>query len=337
MYAPSNRQPVYASPQAIRVQQAEQQSRLMAPGQIPPIRSTTVPPLERRRPAVSASGTAAGPQADALPQAVSYRGPQRPRAIPVSMVSQSTHGSQTSNSSSRSRGIVPISAWVHEINAPQPRHFRSSLLQNETFPPSSHAYSEPPGKRDTEKVHPDVATCRGGTSISTLRRDSATPTHSELFFDNGLPLSTPGPGHTFRAGTSWSAQYDGQPDAISDMYNNQKTSRNTNQTRHPNTATGAYQRNNTPVQAQPGCPPMTRSYSTLRRLSLRLLADPPLAASMFDGITGNADAMLDSITGVSPWDLKIDEISVGDLLEPEEEAEEEEEDFRWIRAAISKS
>jgi hypothetical protein len=61
---------------------------------------------------------------------------------------------------------------------------------------------------------------------------------------------------------------------------------------------------------------------------------------MFNGITGEAGAMLDSITGVSPWDLETGGISVGGLLEPEEEQKEkaeEEEDFRWIRTAISES
>jgi hypothetical protein len=338
MYAPSDRQPTYASPQAIRVQKAKQQSRPVAPGQIPPIRSITAPPLERREPPVSASGTAAESRVDTPQQVASYRELQQPHAIPISINPQSTHGFQTSRNASRSRGIVSIPAWVNEITAPQPRHFRSSLLQNEAFPQPSNAYSEPPGKRDTENVYPNVATCRRGTWISTLRRDSATPTHSELFFENEAPVSTPDLGLA-RPDAYRSAQHNRQPDAICDMYNNQETERNANETRHPNTATGTYQRNNTPVQAQPGCPPTTRSYSTLRRLSLRLPADPQLTSSMFDGITGDADAMLDSITGVSPWDLETSGISVGELSEPEEvqKAEEEEEDFGWIRATVSES
>ena len=53
--------------------------------------------------------------------------------------------------------------------------------------------------------------------------------------------------------------------------------------------------------------------------------------------------MLDSITGVSPWDLETGEMSVGNLSEPEDEQkedvveQEEEQDFGWIAVAISES
>ena len=69
---------------------------------------------------------------------------------------------------------------------------------------------------------------------------------------------------------------------------------------------------------------------------------------MFDGITGDAVAMLDSVTGSSPWDsevfvsaeeyLEANDTGDGEGEEKEENVEEEEEeDLGWIRRVIRKS
>jgi hypothetical protein len=68
---------------------------------------------------------------------------------------------------------------------------------------------------------------------------------------------------------------------------------------------------------------------------------------MFDGITWDADAMLDSVTGSSPWDLerfesveeylKADDEVAGKEREKKVVGKGEEEDFGWIRSVIRRS
>jgi hypothetical protein len=271
MFAPSNKQPTYASPQAIRVHQAQ---RHQQPGQVPPIRSMTAPPDQRSTgsvpPLPEHSPAFVGLRADTPQQDALRQETQTPNATP----SLRGYNPQTIRSSSQTRHMALIPAWVNEINAPQPQRFRSSLLQNETYPSETGSISR--------------------TSSTTSLHQHRTPPRSDAYYELS---ATAAHAHVFN------------PRSVNTLW---------------------------VVNPE-------HEY----RLTLRLPADPPLSEDMFDGITWDADAMLDSVTGSSPWDLerfesveeylKADDEVAGKEREKKVVGKGEEEDFGWIRSVIRRS
>jgi hypothetical protein len=238
--------------------------------------------------------------------------------------------------------MVPIPAWVHEIDAPRPRHFASALLQHgECAAVVTGAHGEKvlsvgAGYSDTGEM----------VQQAKLRRDSATPTHEELFFGEEASSPKEGMGMVYESRSdayrNIQTQKPSMGSAVLDaQIQIRKEERKANAVKPRMDAYNAiepYQRNTNTALTHPSYHSTT---TTLRRLSFRLPASPPLSEDMFDCITGEVDVenALGWVTANMLSEVDISEAGVSGYLERdhgvvEEKEKEEEDDFRWIRHAI---
>jgi hypothetical protein len=327
MYAP---QP---SAQAVRLHQAKHQQSLVR-GQVQPIRSMTVPSAQRLTGAVAPAEQPWGLRADTPHQddGIPRREPQRPYAAARNY--QNAHSRQSSVSSSGPRQLEPIPAWVDEMNVPKPQRIRSTFVRNEAF--DSHV--------DEQKVPPDVGT---PVEKTTLRRDSATLTHAELYYgEEGSGSRKAAPVYETRSDAyrniDTKVPVSGSGDAFWDAQARIRRQEEDDMRRRTDSYTPAetYQRDINTVSSRPQ--PTTTS---LRRLSLRLPADLPLSEDMFDGITGDVDVgeVFGSVTANILSEMDVSDASVSGYLVnsvvegKEKKVRGKEDDFRWIRPAIQRS
>jgi hypothetical protein len=242
-----------------------------------------------------------------------------------------------SRSPSRSRGRVPIPEWVYEIDAQRPGHFASAIGERARVTVDS-------------AVPVDIGTSTGKREAGEKRRDSATPTHAELFFSEEGSLAQPGMGMGYESRSDAYRNINIRESTMGSAFSSlspqiRKEERNTNAGK-PRvdcyTPTELYHRDTNTAAPQPR---EEKKTTTLRRLSLRLTASPPLSEDMFDAITGELDVedVFGEVTANMLEERDIEEVSVdgylerdgGVVVEMEKGKEEEgEDDFGWIRSAI---
>jgi hypothetical protein len=336
MYAPLHIQHPHASPQAVRIHQAKQMGStpgrsVSAPSSSPTPNTSTSGTIAQQSPVYRADT----PQQD-VPRWESQRGYTAIRNY--------------SRSPSRSRGRVPIPEWVYEIDASRQRHRADALLQGG----ECASVTDTMGERADKSVLADVGTSfHGKRQAESLRRDSATPTHAELFFSEDGSLARPGQVYESRSDAYRNIQT--QKPATGSAFSSlspqiQKDNRKANDAKlrmdSYTTPAEPYQRDATTALTHPR---EEKKTTTLRRLSLRLPATPPLSEDMFDRITGDIDIGVENVFGevtvmanmLSERDDSEAEVNEclerdGGVVEGKEHGkeEEEEDDFRWIRPAI---
>jgi hypothetical protein len=240
--------------------QAKQQQQQMVPGHVPTTRSMTVPSARLN---ISTSEQSPVYRTDTPQQRWE---PQR------GYTAIRNYG----RSYSQTGGRVPIPAWVYEIDASRPGHCASAL--GECVP----VFDE------------QVSSDRAGysdTGEAKVRRDSATPTHAELFFAGEGSSLKPGMLMVYESRSdAYRNIQTPKPDTGSafSSLSLQKENRMPNAWKPRMDSTESYQRDTNTATPQP----------SLRRLSLRLPASPPLSEDMFDAITGDGDVDVENVVGL---------------------------------------